>query len=286
MNVRNTYTLLDSGNYRKLEQVGSYLIDRPAPQAAWRQRMSPDVWAQAQAFYERNRTGSGSWRFQTNFPESWMIRIHGLSLRVKLTDFGHLGFFPEHARHWDWIRKKIVSYGKPVKVLNLFAYTGGATMAAAAAGASVTHLDASRGIVGWARENAAESGLGDKPIRWIVDDVMKFCRREIKRGTRYEAVILDPPSFGRGAKGEVWKFEEEILGLLDMSRALLCPAPVFVILSAHTPGFSPVALSNLLEDMMTGLQGRLESAEMFVPETEGMRRLPSGIMATWENTDG
>jgi len=286
MTSTDTYTLIDSGGFRKLEQVGKFLIDRPAPQAAWRKRQPAELWEKADAYYERNSTGQGTWDFRRKVPESWTIQMHGLTLKIKLTDFGHIGFFPEHAMNWLWIKKKIMARKNPPTLLNMFAYTGGASLAAAAAGANVTHLDASRGIVNWARENAAGSGLKEMPIRWIVDDVIKFCYREIKRGSRYDAVILDPPSYGRGNRGEVWKFEEEIVKLLDISRDLLTDDPFFVLLSAHTPGFSPTALSNLLEDMMAGRPGKLESSEMYVHEAHGKRKLPSGIMARWEAADG
>ncbi|MBN2406223.1 MAG: class I SAM-dependent methyltransferase [Elusimicrobia bacterium] len=278
-----TYRLLDSGNFRKLEQVGEYLLDRPAPQAIWQKRLGADAWKKADAYYERSSSGGGKWKYAKNIPEGWMISYGGLSLRVRLTDFGHLGFFAEHSANWSWIRKKISeSHPRSVRVLNMFAYTGGASLAAASAGAQVTHLDAAKGIVQWARENAQESGLADKPVRWIVDDAMKFITREAKRESRYDAVILDPPSFGRGKKGEVWKFETDVPRLLDVCAKILTDRPLFVILSAHTPGFSGMALRNLLEDMMRGHRGKLTCGEMTVPENGSARMLPSGISARWE----
>jgi 23S rRNA (cytosine1962-C5)-methyltransferase len=192
-----------------------------------------------------------------------------------------MGLFPEQGPNWTWLREQIQAGRRDITVLNTFAYTGGSSLAAAAAGAGVVHLDASKGIVGWARDNADISGLADKPIRWIVDDVIKFIAREFRRGNRYEAIILDPPSFGRGPKGEVWKFEKDLPALLEACRQLLAPRPRFILLSAHSPGFTPLALENLLLDMMRGFDGRTSSLEMVVPESETGRYLPSGTMARW-----
>ncbi|MFH1416205.1 MAG: class I SAM-dependent methyltransferase [Elusimicrobiota bacterium] len=277
-----TYKLLDSGNFRKLEKVGSYLLDRPAPQAIWKPGRSVDIWKKADAFYERSSSGSGSWKYRNKIPESWFISYHGLVIKVKLTDFGHLGLFPEHASVWEWIRDKISGASCPVKLLNVFAYTGGASLAGASAGAEVTHLDAAKGIVSWARENAEASGLTGKPIRWIVDDAAKFISREIRRHNKYDALILDPPSYGRGSRGEVWKFESEISNLLNLCGRILADKPLFVILSAHTPGFSAIALANLLADTMRGYKGKLTCGDMTVCEEISDRRLPSGIIAKWE----
>ena len=275
-----TYHLLDSGHFEKLEQVGPYRLRRPAPQAIW-QPSHPALWKTADAHYHRSRTGGGHWTYRTPLPESWTVRFHGLTMKIKLTHFGHLGLFAEQGPNWDWIRRQVRGAKGRVRVLNTFAYTGGSTLAAASAGAHVVHLDAARGIVAWARENAALSRLADRPIRWLIEDVSKFVARELRRGNRYEAIILDPPSFGRGSKGEVWKFEQHLPRLLAQCRRLLSDAPRFVLLSAHTPGFTPLALQNLLADMTAGLGGELHCAEMVIPEKEGGRLLPSGAMARW-----
>lgn len=277
----NTYTLLDSGHFRKLEQVGPYLLDRPAPQAIWQPSLPPPQWAKADAVYHRSQSGGGQWEYKRTVPEQWHIQFSGLTLQIKLTDFGHLGLFAEQGENWQWMQHLIQQARRPVRVLNTFAYTGGASLAAAAAGAYVTHLDAAKGIVGWARENADLSQLADKPIRWIVDDVTKFVAREQRRGNTYDAIILDPPSFGRGPKGNIWKFEDDLPPLLATCQTILSDRPIFMLLSAHTPGFSPIGLENLLGDMMRPFQGQLHSKEMVIQQVGSNRYLPSGMMATW-----
>lgn len=278
---QNTYQLLDSGNFRKLEQIGPYLLDRPAPQAIWRPSQAAEVWATADALYHRSGSGGGHWEFKRKLPDSWPITYYGLTMRIKLTDFGHLGLFAEQGPNWPWIQKQIKRASRPINVLNTFAYTGGSSLAAAAAGAKVVHLDAAKGMIGWGRENAELSGLADKPIRWLVDDVTKFMKREVRRGNHYEAIILDPPSFGRGPKGQVWKFENDLPALLDLCRQVLDKKPLFILLSAHTPNFSPLALENLLADMMAGFKGWLSSHEMVIPQASSKRGLPSGSLASW-----
>ena len=204
-------------------------------------------------------------------------------MKIKLTNFGHLGVFPEQGPNWDWIHQQIQNAKRPINVLNTFAYTGGSTLAAAMAGANVVHLDSARGIVAWARENAEINQLKTKPIRWIIEDVSKFVAREIRRKRQYDAIILDPPSFGRGSKGEVFKFERDFPTLLSQCRQLLSHEPLFVLLSAHTPGFTPLALQNLLADMTTNLGGHLTCLEMTIPYQNGTRLLPSGVVARWCN---
>ncbi len=276
-----TYTLLDSGQGNKLEQIGPYRLIRPAPQAIWSPRRKPALWDSAHAIYRRSKSGGGHWDYKQPLPESWTIRYHRLKLMIKLTDFGHIGLFAEQGPNWDWIQTQIKTAKRPIHVLNTFAYTGGSTLAAAMAGAKVVHLDSSKGIVTWARENAALGGLAQHPIRWIVDDVSKFVKREIKRNQRYDALIFDPPSFGRGSKGEVWKFERDLPQLLEQCQHLLSDQPLFVLLSTHTPGFTPLALENLLADMMQPYGGHLSSAEMVIPEQASDRFLPSGTMGQW-----
>lgn len=280
--AKNTYQLLDSGNFQKLEQVGSYRLVRPAPQAIWKPAQPQTLWDTAQAIYHRSSSGGGDWEYKQQLPENWNVTYHGLTMQIKMTNFGHLGLFAEQGDNWDWIQDQISKANHPVNVLNTFAYTGGSSLAAAAAGANVVHLDAAKGIVGWARENAQLCRLEDRPIRWLIEDVSKFVAREIRRGNQYDAIILDPPSFGRGAKNEVWKFEQDLPLLLDNCRQILSKNPLFMLLSAHTPGFTPLALENLLADMMSGFGGRLSSAEMIIPQENSNRVLPSGTMARWE----
>lgn len=277
-----TYQLLDSGQFQKLEQIGPYRLVRPAPQAIWQTSLPAKIWQAADATYHRSSSGGGQWEFHHHLPESWDIDYFDLTMRIKATDFGHLGIFPEQGENWRWLQARIVAAGRPLQVLNTFAYTGGSTLAAAMAGAEVVHLDSARGIVSWARENAVLSDLDERPVRWIVDDVKKFVAREIRRGNQYDGLILDPPSFGRGKKGEVWKFKDDLAELLHQCRQILSPQPDFILLSAHTPGFTPLALQNLLGDMMADYGGFLSSQEMIIPQSNSNRVLPSGTMARWE----
>lgn len=279
--VKAGYQLLDSGKGNKLESVGPYRFVRPSPQAVWSPGLSEKEWTGADAVYIRSSTGGGNWNFKKRIPEKWEIEFRGLKFIIKPTGFGHLGIFPEHGNAWDWIEEKIRNAKEPVSVLNMFAYTGGATLAAARSGASVCHLDASKGVVDWARDNAAISGLSDRPIRWIVDDVVKFVQKEIRREKRYDAIILDPPSFGRGAKGEVWKVEDDLLRLLIDCRQLLSDTPLFILLSCHSPGFTPLVLQNLLAEMTEGRFGVMSNGEMVIAETASNRLLPSGAYAWW-----
>ncbi|MDH5526633.1 MAG: class I SAM-dependent methyltransferase [Nitrospirota bacterium] len=283
MTPSDTYQLIDSGDGRKLEQVGPHLLVRPAAQAVWRPRLPKGRWKAADAVFVREGEGDMSWTARKPLPDQWAIELAGATFRIKTTGFGHLGLFAEQQGNWAWIREQVKTLAgrtqRPPSVLNMFAYTGGSTLAALAAGAEVTHLDASRGIVDWARENAALSGLADAPCRWMVDDVRKFVQRELRRERVYDGIILDPPSFGRGSKGQVWKIEEHLAPLLADCRALMGAAPGFVLLSAHTPGFSPIALQNMLADAMP--EGRMTCGEMTIAEAEGGRLLPSGTWARW-----
>lgn len=262
----NTYELLDSGNEQKWERFGQYVLNRPCPQAVWRPKKERD----ADASFSRE--GGNRWSMKKKLPASWEIVLEGVRLKIAPTDFGHLGVFPEHAALWDWMRSRIE---KGNRVLNLFAYSGGATLAAAQEGAQVCHLDASKGMVDWARENSALNGLEKAQVRWIVDDAIKFLRREEKRGSRYEGILLDPPTFGRGNKGEIFKIEQEILPLLELCRAVLSEKPKFLIMSCHTPGFTPLVLSQLLEQVF---QRRAEAGEMVICPQQGFA-IPSGSYA-------
>jgi 23S rRNA (cytosine1962-C5)-methyltransferase len=266
-----SYLLVDSGNQKKLEQFGEYLLVRPCAQAVWKPKLTD--WRNAHA--EFSRDGGNSWRARVKLPEVWQMKLEGLVFKISPTDFGHLGVFPEHSLLWEWMGEKIKSRQQP-NILNLFAYSGGATLACARAGAKVCHLDASKGMVSWARENAALNRLESAPIRWIVDDVMKFLQREVKRGVKYDGIILDPPSFGRGNRGEIFKFEEHLHELLSLCKAVLSDNPLFVVLTSHTAGISPLVMRHLVEQMMG--HGNVESGEMVI---EGERDLPCGSYGRW-----
>ena len=278
--MKEEYELLDSGNGRKLERFGPIVLERPCAQAVWApQRSSP--WKGATARFDR--VGGLNWHGRERLPESWNVAIGGVRMKLSATDFGHVGVFPETRNLWRWIRRALAAEaedrGRPPKFLNLFAYSGGATLAAAQAGAYCCHLDASRGMVEWARENARLNDLRDAPIRWIVDDVIKFLRREVRRGNRYDAVLLDPPSFGRGKRGELYKIEESLSITLDLVDQVLCDAPSFVLLTSHTPGFTPTVLGNLLRQRRRG--GSIASGEMLLTGAPGVFELPSGNWARW-----
>ncbi len=268
------YELLDSGNQEKLERFGSYVLIRPCAAAVWKPALPQEKWRAAHGRFSRDDEGN-RWQWRTSVPDSWTVETHGITFKVAPTDFGHLGLFPEHSLLWKWAAENI---SKGTRVLNLFAYSGAATLACARAGAEVCHLDASKGMVSWARENAALNSLQDKPIRWIVDDVLKFLKREETRGRVYDGIILDPPSFGRGNQGEVFKIERDLLPLLARCRALLSKTPRFVALSTHTPGMTPLVMRYVMEEMMQGAPGKIEEGEMVI---EGARPLPSGCFARW-----
>lgn len=284
MGHNHHYYLLDSGHGRKLERFGPYLLSRPCSQAVWAPQLPNAEWEKADASFSREQ--ENKWIIKNPLPASWQIEMAGLFFTLSSTDFGHLGIFPEQLRFWEWIQAKIKAHTKPTfspKVLNLFAYSGGSTLAAAKAGASVCHLDASKGMVTWARENAALNKLSEAPIRWIVEDVKKFLLRELKRGSRYDGIILDPPSFGRGAKGEIFKIEEEIIELLRDCRSLLTDRPLFILFSCHTPGFSPLVMQHLLTQTMQGIPGKIEIGEMVITGHHDAFDVPSGTYAKWES---
>jgi 23S rRNA (cytosine1962-C5)-methyltransferase len=269
--MMDDYELLDSGDGRKLERFGRYVLARPCSQAMWRPELPEREWERADAAFDRE--DGNRWHGRCNLPKEWRIETAGIKFKLGGTDFGHLGIFPEQRAQWKWIRRTIAEAGRSVSALNLFAYSGGSTMAAALGGAEVCHLDASKGMVEWARENARLNGLGDRPVRWIVDDAHKFMRREVRRGRRYDAVILDPPTFGRGAGGETYKIERDLKETLSLVRDLLSDRPLFVLFSSHTPGLSEIVAGNILGQLFPS--ARLESGEMLL---EGKRLLcPSGI---------
>lgn len=276
-----SYSLLDSGDQYKLERFGKFVLARPCAQAVWRPLLPESSWKAADAHFTRDQGNRWS---SKSMPASWITDLHGLKFKVAPTDFGHIGIFPEHSSQWEWMEGRIQAAPKQPQILNLFAYTGGATLAAARAGAAVCHLDASKASVAWARENAALNALTDKPIRWIIEDVVKFLQRELRRGMRYDGIILDPPSFGRGRQGEVFKIEQDLQELLQLCRKLLSPQPLFVIFTSHTPGFTPVVMQYLLEQTLSGMKGKVEAGEMALPARESNALpVPSGSFARWQS---
>ena len=277
------YQVLDTSDGEKLELWGSYKLIRPDPQVIWKTPRGRE-WRNPNGHYHRSHKGGGEWEFR-DLPEEWTIHYRDLSFRLKPFNFKHTGLFPEQAVNWDWfsgIIQNAVSSGRKVKVLNLFAYTGGATVAAAKAGASVTHVDAAKGMVTWAKENASISGLSDAPIRWLVDDCGKFVEREIRRGNTYDAIIMDPPSYGRGPKGEIWKIEESIYPFLMNACKLLSDDPLFVLVNSYTTGLQPAVLSYLLHTALDGRhKGTVESSEIGLPVKGNGLILPCGAAGRW-----
>ena len=266
----------------KLERWGRYLLVRPDPQVIWDTPRRHKGWKHMNGHYHRSSRGGGEWEF-FDLPEQWTIGYRGLTFNLKPFSFKHTGLFPEQAANWDWFGEKIRTAGRPVKVLNLFAYTGGATLAAAQAGASVTHVDASKGMVTWAKENARSSGLESAPIRWIVDDCVKFVEREIRRGNHYDAVIMDPPSYGRGPKGEIWKIEDAIHPLVKLCASLLSQEPLFFLINSYTTGLAPAVLSYLIgTEIVPSHGGAVRSEEIGLPVTESGLILPCGASGRWE----
>jgi 23S rRNA (cytosine1962-C5)-methyltransferase len=272
------YKLIDSGNELKLERFGEYTLIRPAPSAIWQPQMPLKVWQKADATFTRE--GGHQWKVNRPLPKEWNVDIEGIQFKLKCTDFGHLGVFPEHAALWKMIREEVKRKKEP-KVLNLFAYSGGATLAAAQGGADVCHLDAAKGMNAWARENAALNKLEKAPIRWIVDDVMKFLAREIRRNERYDGIILDPPSFGRGKAGEVFKIENELSSILKMCLELLTEEPLFLALSCHTAGYTPLVLKQLLSQ--TNMGGTVEAGEMVLQGEKHAFVVPVGSYSMWRS---
>ena len=276
------YEVIDCSNGEKLERWGDYLLIRPDPQVIWDTPRRHPGWKHPNGHYHRSARGGGQWEF-FDLPQQWSIGYRDLTFHVKPFSFKHTGLFPEQAANWDWFRDKIRSAGRPVKGLNLFAYTGGATLAAAKAGASVTHIDASKGMVTWARENAKASGLENAPIRWIVDDCVKFVEREIRRGSRYDAIIMDPPSYGRGPKGEIWKIEDAIHPLIRLCAGLLSDRPLFFLNNSYTTGLAPSVLTYMLSTEVARRHGgTVSSEEVGLPVTESGLMLPCGASGRWE----
>ena len=277
------YELLDSGEGERLERFGKFVLARPAQQAIWSQSLPGKTWSAADARFTRDSSGKGSWARKPSLPESWRMRYGALGFTLKPTGFGHIGLFAEQRPCWDLVRVDLSASAEPATVLNLFAYTGSISLAAAHAGARVVHLDASPPVVEWARGNAEQSGLGQAPIRWIVDETVKFVKRELRRGSKYEGIILDPPSFGRGPKGQVFKLEDELQPLLGDCFSLLSERPRFVLVSCHTPGVTGAALANLLTAGVSRFGGRIECGELLIAATGSSSVLPSGSYGLWRS---
>ena len=274
------YEVIDTSRGEKLERWGDYLLIRPDPQVIWDTPKKERGWKHPNAHYHRSAKGGGEWEF-FDLPRQWEIHYRELTFRLKPFSFKHTGLFPEQAANWDWFSEKIRTAGRPIKVLNLFAYTGGATLAAAAAGASVTHVDASKGMVTWAKENAAASGLLDAPIRWLVDDCVKFVERELRRGNTYDAIIMDPPSYGRGPKGEVWKIEDAIHPLIRLCAGLLSKDPLFFLVNSYTTGLAPAVLTYLLATELMPFHGTVDSQELGLNVSSTGLALPCGASGRW-----
>ena len=275
------YELLDASGGERLERWGDILLIRPDPQVIWDTPKTLKGWRKCNAHYHRSKKGGGEWEF-FDLPSQWAIHYRDLTFNLKPFSFKHTGLFPEQAANWDWFSEKIRQTGRPVKVLNLFAYTGGATLAAAAAGAAVTHVDASKGMVTWAKENAVSSGLKDAPIRWLVDDCTKFVEREIRRGNHYDAIIMDPPSYGRGPKGEIWKIEDSIHPFIKLCTKLLSDQPLFFLVNSYTTGLAPAVLTYMLSTELKDFGGHVESQEIALPVTSSGLFLPCGASGRWE----
>ena len=276
------YEILDMADGEKLERWGNVVLVRPDPQIIWKEKTFPNKWKNINARYNRSKTGGGSWEYTSNLPKAWQIKYKNLVFNIKPMGFKHTGLFPEQAVNWDWMIDKIKSEKREIKVLNLFAYTGGATVACLSAGASVCHVDSSKGMTSWAKENVISSGLEKKSVRYIVDDVFKFVNREIRRGNKYDAIIMDPPSYGRGANGEVWKFEENIDELIKLCSKVLSDNPLFFLVNSYTTGISSTVIENILKMDLRLKNGKYSCGEIGLPMSNSDLVLPCGIFAKWE----
>lgn len=279
------YRLIDASDGERLESWNGVKLIRPDPQVIWKTQKNDPEWRMADAVYHRSVKGGGEWEYRRKLPESWNVSYSGLTFIIRPTGFKHTGLFPEQAVNWDEMSRLISDAGRPVSVLNMFAYTGGATLACAKAGASVCHVDASKGIVQWARDNAKVSGLDDRPIRWIVDDCEKFVEREIRRGRKYDAVIMDPPSYGRGPSGEIWKLEDSVYDLVRLTAGVLSDDPLFFVLNSYTTGLSPSVMSYILGSVLSEKYGgRVSADEIGLQVEKSNMPLPAGSTAFWKNT--
>ncbi len=275
------YELLDSGDGEKLERYGAFLVSRPDPQALWKKTLPESEWEKAHAKFLRTDEKAG-WKMAHGLPVRWDIAFGGLKFWIRPTSFKHTGLFPEQSQNWKWIGEQIAGKEK-IKVLNLFGYTGGATLAALAAGAEVTHVDGSKVALQWAKDNAELSALADRPVRWLLDDAFAFVEREIRRGNTYDAIMMDPPSFGHGPKGEVWKIEEKFVPFLDACKKLLAPNPLFIIINGYSSGYSALSYANALADLMKSFPGAVSVGELAIRESASKKLLPSGIFARWSS---
>ena len=275
------YEVIDTSTGEKPERWGDYILVRPDPQVIWNTPKNNAGWRKKNGHYHRSVKGGGEWEFW-NLPEEWSIHYKELTFHLKPFSFKHTGLFPEQAVNWDWFSELIRNAGRPIKVLNLFAYTGGATLSAAKAGANVTHVDASKSMVAWAKENAAASGLKDAPIRWLVDDCVKFVEREIRRGNQYDAIIMDPPSYGRGPKGEIWKIEESIYPFIELTTQILTDKPLFYLVNSYTTGLQPAVLTYMIQTaLVPRFGGVVESSEIGLPVSSNGLVLPCGASGRW-----
>lgn len=275
------YEIIDCSKGEKLERWGKYVLLRPDPQVLWDTPRKNPAWKKLNGHYHRSNKGGGEWEF-FDLPEQWSIHYKDLTFHLKPFTFKHTGLFPEQATNWDWFSEKIQNAGREIKVLNLFGYTGGATLAAAKTGAKVTHVDASKGMITWGKENAVSSGLGDAPIRWLVDDCVKFVEREIRRGNHYDGIIMDPPSYGRGPKGEIWKLEEKIHPFIALASQLLSDNPLFFLVNSYTTGLAPAVLTYMIStEVEKKFGGHVESQEIGLPVKETGLILPCGASGRW-----
>ena len=286
MNIANNwndYKILDMADGQKLERWGDVVLSRPDPQIIWKEKSYPQKWKNINATYYRSKTGGGAWEYNKKMPSQWQIKYKELTFNIKPMGFKHTGLFPEQAVNWDWMIEKIKNEKREIKVLNLFAYTGGATVACLSAGASVCHVDSSKGMVTWAKENVVSSGLEKASVRYIIDDVVKFVNREIRRGHKYDAIIMDPPSYGRGTNGEVWKFEDNIYDLIELCNKVLSDNPLFFLINSYTTGTSSKVLENILKmNIDKKYKGKFSSGEIGLPMKDSDLVLPCGIFAKWE----
>ena len=277
------YEIIDMANGEKLEKWGKITLVRPDPQIIWKEKSFPEKWKHNDAEYKRSSTGGGQWKYNKKLPASWQIKYKNLTFNIKPMGFKHTGLFPEQAVNWDWMIEKIKSEKREIKVLNLFAYTGGATVACLSAGASVCHVDSSKGMVEWAKENVTASGLQDRKVRYLIDDVVKFVNREIRRGNTYDAIIMDPPSYGRSKNGEVWKFEENIADLVKLCTKVLSKNPLFFLINSYTTGISSQVLENILRiNINKNIKGNFSNGEIGLPMKNSNLILPCGIYGRWE----
>ena len=277
------YEILDMANGEKLERWGSTILIRPDPQIIWKEKTFPKKWEEVDARYARSKSGGGEWNYYNKIPQNWTVKYKDLTFALKPMGFKHTGLFPEQAVNWDFMISKIKNANREIKVLNLFAYTGGATVACLSAGASVCHVDSSKGMCEMAKENVTLSGLRDKPVRFLIDDVFKFVNREIRRGNKYDAIIMDPPSYGRGKNGEVWKFEDNIEDLIELCTKVLSDKPLFFLVNSYTTGISSQVIENVLRmKLPKNINGKFSNGEVGLPMTNSNEILPCGIFARWE----